>query len=74
MLSGNEGTIADIARAEGVTDRYIRRVLDLAFLSPGITTAVLDGGQPVDLTADHLTKSGEIPVVWAEQRLRLGFD
>ncbi len=74
LLSGNEGTIADIARTEGVTDRYVRRILDLAFLAPNITTAVLEGGQPVDLTAERLTKPGEIPTDWAGQRRSLGFD
>ncbi len=56
LLSGDEGTIADIARTEGVTDRYVRRILDLAFLAPNITTAVLEAGQPVDLTAERLTR------------------
>lgn len=74
LQSGNEGTIADIARTEGVTDRHVRRMLDLAFLAPNITTAVLDGGQPVNLTAERLTKPGEIPTDWAGQRRSLGFD
>ena len=74
LLSGNEGTIADIARTEGVTDRYVRRILDLAFLAPNITTAVLEGRQPVDLTAERLTKPGEIPTDWTGQRRSLGFE
>ncbi len=73
-FTGNEGSIVDIARTEGVTDRYVRRILDLAFLAPNITTAVLDGGQPVDLTAERLTKPGEIPTDWAGQRRSLSFD
>ncbi len=32
-----------------------------AYLAPDITTAILIGIQPVDLTADWLTKPGTIP-------------
>ena len=67
-------SVTDIARAEGLNDRYVRRVLELAFLDPKITTSILDGRQPVDLTADRLTKPRAIPIGWAGQRDDLGLD
>ncbi len=33
----------------------------------------LYGRQPVDLTADRLTKHGGISLAWADQRRQLGF-
>ena len=41
--------------------------------APNVTAAILDGRQPVDLTADRLTKPGEIPLAWADQRRRRGY-
>ena len=72
LLSGR-ASITGIARTEGVTGTYVRRILELAFLAPDVTAAILDGRQPIDLTADRLTKPDGIPLTWADQRRRLGF-
>jgi hypothetical protein len=47
--------------------------LPLAYLAPDITQAILEGRQPVDLTAFRLKRIGALPVSWAEQRRLLGF-
>jgi DNA invertase Pin-like site-specific DNA recombinase len=73
LLAGEAASLAEIARADGVTDRYVRRILDFAFLDPDITVAILDGRQPVDLTAERLTTEVRLPFSWAEQRQSLGF-
>ncbi len=36
LLADDHITINGIAKAEGVTDRYVRRILELAFLAPDI--------------------------------------
>jgi site-specific DNA recombinase len=46
----------------------------LAFLSPEITTAILDGRQPVQLTAERLSRLADLPLDWSEQRTVLGLD
>ena len=61
-------------RKLGVTDRYVGHLLPLAFLAPDIVASVLSGTQPVDLTAEALTKRISLPLAWADQRKRLGFD
>lgn len=45
----------------------VSRLLPLAFLSPRIIDAILNGRQPVDLTVQHLTRAIELPIDWHEQ-------
>ena len=73
-FSGEARSLGDIASAEGVSDRYVARLLLLAFLAPEIVEAILAGTQPPDLTAERLTKQTEFPLSWAEQKALLGFD
>jgi site-specific DNA recombinase len=74
LVSGRAGSLVEIAKAEGVTDRYVARLLPLAFLAPDIVTSVLAGTQPVDLTTEVLTKRANLPLDWDQQRALLGFD
>jgi len=74
LASGRACSFAEIARAEGVTRRYVARLIPLAFLAPDIVEKILSGAQPVDLTTDELTKRIDLPLDWAEQRGALGFD
>ena len=43
-----------VANREGLTDRYVTRLLDLAFLPPALVEDILDGLQPVDMTVEKL--------------------
>ncbi len=65
-------SIADIARAEGLSRTYVGSVIPFAFLAPDITAAILDGTQPVDLSLDRLMNA-RLPLDWAGQRAMLGF-
>lgn len=49
------------------------RLTRLRFLAPDIVTAIIDGRQPVELTARRLLRISELPHDWAGQRLALGF-
>ena len=64
----------EIARQENLTRRYVNQLLRLAFLDPDITRSILDGTQPVELTAKTLSNRPAIPDLWADQRQFLGFD
>jgi site-specific DNA recombinase len=46
--------------------RYQRRLARLAFLSPSIQAAIVDGRQPVGLTLEHLVRN-QMPLDWDEQ-------
>ncbi|HXV23245.1 MAG TPA: hypothetical protein VED46_03210 [Alphaproteobacteria bacterium] len=47
--------------------------MPLAFLAAEIVEAVLAGTQPVDLTAETLTRRADMPLNWAEQKASVGF-
>ena len=53
-------------RYEGITRRYIRRLVGHAFLSPELVEAILQGRQPVELTATRLSEL-DLPMDWTEQ-------
>jgi hypothetical protein len=49
-------------------------VLRLPWLAPDITTAIVNGQQPLQLNAKKLMRlAAHLPADWAEQRALLGF-
>ncbi len=60
-------TMQAIADREGVTQRRVAHLVDLAFLAPDIVQAIVDGRQPATLTADSLITSRHRPL-WTDQR------
>jgi len=66
LATGRARSLGQIAERDGITRRYIRRLVDLAFLSPRLVEAILQGRQPVELTATRLTEL-DLPLDWAEQ-------
>ncbi len=64
--------LVDIARREQVPASFIRTRAQLAFLSPKIQAAILDGSQPPELTLKRLV-SVTHPLDWAEQERIFGF-
>jgi len=72
VATGRAISLQAVADREGITEGYVRRLIPLAFLAPHIVEAILEGEQPVDLTAARLT-GGDInlPLNWIEQRQRL---
>jgi site-specific DNA recombinase len=63
-------SIAPIAEREAVGERHIRLLAPLAFLSPRIIAAIVDGTAPAELTVTGLAKA--LPYSWAEQDQRIG--
>lgn len=74
LSSGRARTLGEIAQAAGCHKRYVGRLLPLAFLASEIVKAILDGKQPVDLTAESLTRHTDLPLSWDAQKALLGFD
>ena len=67
-------TMHDIAREEHVSAAYIYSLLRLPWLAPDITTAIVNGRKPPQLTAKTLMRlTPRLPTDWAEQRKLLGF-
>jgi DNA invertase Pin-like site-specific DNA recombinase len=71
LVTGKAESVNELVRNSRFSKRYIRRLLPLAFLSPDITEAILQGTQPphlklVDLLDRHL------PLSWEKQREMAG--
>jgi hypothetical protein len=66
FASGRVRSLQELALRDGITRRYIRRLVDLAFLSPKLVEAILQGRQADELTATRLTEL-DLPLDWAEQ-------
>ena len=67
-------TVPAIANHERLSIGYMSRLLRLPTLAPDIITAIINGKNPPQLTAKKLMRlSAHLPVDWAEQRKRLGF-
>jgi site-specific DNA recombinase len=60
-------------QSAATSDREDERVARLAFLAPDIVAAILDGGQPPELTSRRLMRLAAIPLDWKAQRKALGF-
>ena len=69
LAQGRTITFAQIARLEGKVERHVRVLAPLAFLSPRIVAAIMDGTAPTNLTATSLARA--LPYSWAEQERRL---
>jgi hypothetical protein len=66
LTTGRARSLQVLAKRDGISRRYIRRLLGLAFLSPKLVEAILQGRQPVELTATRLTEL-DLPLDWREQ-------
>jgi hypothetical protein len=64
----------DIAREERVSAAYLYSLLRLPWLAPDITTAIINGRKPPQLTARALMRlTPRLSAGWANQRKLLGF-
>jgi len=63
--------MAELARNEDVTQRYIAHIIKLAYLAPDIMDAIIKGDIPAQLSLGQLKK--DIPLDWDEQRRLFGF-
>lgn len=69
LESGEAATLRDIARTEKVTDRYVSRIMRLAYLSPDVLKRLLLWRVPPSVSVNDLIKVSYLP--WAEQMERV---
>jgi DNA invertase Pin-like site-specific DNA recombinase len=73
LVTGRYPTTRALAQAHGRDERYVARVLQLAFLAPPIVDAIVIGQQPIELTAQRLMTLGDLPHSWDRQMAGLAF-
>ena len=64
ILNGSVESTAAIAVREGVSERSVRMTLGLAFLSPAIVRAAVEGTLPRGV---GLSNMADLPMLWSEQ-------
>jgi hypothetical protein len=70
LVADSKLTVEDLARREGKSERAIRMTLSLAFLSPGLVRAAIEGRLPRGFGLKRLV---DLPPLWADQWRALGF-
>ena len=69
LETGAASTIQDIANAEKVSDRFVSRMMRLAYLSPGVLETLVITRKPPAISINDLTTVAELP--WFEQANRV---
>jgi hypothetical protein len=73
LKTGGIPSIDALAAREKIDAGDVSRFLGLAFLAPDLVKAILEGRQPIELTAERLKRLAPLPTLWSEQRVALGF-
>lgn len=67
LEAGEVGSIEALAVRLKQERKHVSGILNLAFLAPDITKAILNGEQPPGLRLAHLL-AADLPLSWTEQR------
>jgi DNA invertase Pin-like site-specific DNA recombinase len=70
MKQGGVASFAEIAQREAQVERHIRLLAPLAFLSPRLVAAIVDGTARADLTVTGIAKA--LPYSWTKQEESIG--
>lgn len=70
LTRGKVASFRQIATSERKGERHIRFLAQLAFVSPRIVAAIVDGSMPMILTVTELAK--DLPHFWSEQERQIG--
>lgn len=65
LESGAAATLHDIALAEDVSDRYVGRMIRLAYLAPDVLEQIVVARRPISVSISELTEIARLP--WSQQ-------
>jgi hypothetical protein len=65
LESGAAATIQDLAQAEGISDRYVGRILRLGYLAPAVLERLLIQQVSPAVSLKDVASAAELP--WAQQ-------
>jgi hypothetical protein len=69
LETGRHATVRDLAKAEGINESYLSRILRLTLLAPPIIQSILEGHQSANLDLESLLRP--LPLNWTEQDAQL---
>jgi hypothetical protein len=70
LREGTHQSVESLAEANCLHPKVVRQALRLAFLSPDVTSAILENRQPAGLSLAQIPKL--LPLKWTEHRRLLG--
>jgi site-specific DNA recombinase len=68
LVSGEVKSLTAIAARDGLSYRFVGKVIRLAFLAPEIVEAIAEGKQPPEFSTELLTKHTRLPLDWDDQK------
>jgi site-specific DNA recombinase len=68
LVSGRAASYREIAAREAVAERFVAKLIPIAFLDPGLVSDCLEGRQALSLTGPDVARGIELPLAWADQR------
>jgi hypothetical protein len=72
LFDGTHASIEDMAKSENISPSFVSRILRLAYLSPTVIEAILDGKYPAQLTMKDLMEP--FPMEWDAQGRHFGIE
>ncbi|WP_425409921.1 hypothetical protein [Hyphococcus sp.] len=70
---GAFSSVKNLAKAKSLSERYVWKILRLAYLSPNIIETILNGKQPPGLSLRQINET-QLSPIWSSQTHSLGFD
>jgi hypothetical protein len=67
LITGQARSLADLAKQEGLNERYVSSLLPLAFLAPSIIEDSAENRLPADFPLASMTNRTDIPIRWQDQ-------
>ena len=71
LATGGTDTVTAIAKREHVTDRYVSRLVELAFIDPRIIQRMLAGTARSTISTTRLVFETDLPTIWSDQQKAL---
>ncbi len=63
-----------VAKTEKTSESFIRNRIKLAFLSPAIQKAIMEGNHPPQYSIEYFIRHNTIPLDWQEQEIKFGLN
>lgn len=69
LEGGEAATIHEIAKAEGLSDRFVSRIMRLAYLSPDVLERLVISRDPPSVSVNDLIEATYLP--WSKQMVQV---